>query len=191
MKFPAIDKIIERCESDRESLQYVWVDKNITFASDANIMVLHKSSKLFDQMFLESLGNEQIGLHKEIIRAIRSRINYNLIYLKEEQKIILKPKFYKPEHAELHFKLIAPSYVKPPNYKPVLASAKEGKETVKIAIKPGLLEILNKALGNTPYDVLLMKFNTQNKGVYVKNSSSSDFPDAEGVIMPCMNDEVI
>jgi hypothetical protein len=180
MKFPALDKAL--ADDDlRESLSYVYVDKEITFASDAHIMVIHKTKELFDDLFIKKLAYRTITIHAEIIKAIRSTKCHSIDI--ENDEIIIKPKPGDRKKPEIHFNIIGMD-CNPPKYQPILESAKKGKEVKEISLNSLLLNNLREALGIPARVGLYIKFNGESKGMYCRTTGDSDYPSAEGMIMP-------
>lgn len=181
MKFPALDKALG--DDFRESLSYVYVDKKVTFASDAHIMVIHKTEELFDVFFIEKLGDKTITMHADIIKAIRSTKCHSIELDIENMKIIIKPKPIDIKKPDIHFKIIG-MHCNPPQYQRILEEAKKGKEVKEISLNSFLLNNLREALGIPTRVGLCIKFNGESKGMYCRTNGDSDYPSAEGMIMP-------
>ena len=180
MKFPALDKAL--ADDDlRESLSYVYVDKDKTFASDAHIMVVHKTEELFKPEFIEKLGDRTITMHAEMIKTIRSTKCHSIDIVDEE--IIIRPKPGDRKKPVIHFNIIGMD-CNPPKYQPILEEAKKGKEIKEISLNSLLLNNLREALGIPVRVGLYIKFNGESKGMYCRTNGDSDYPSAEGIIMP-------
>jgi hypothetical protein len=179
MKFPALDKALG--DDFRESLSYVYVDKDKTFASDAHIMVIHKTEELFDVEFIRNLGERTITMHAEIIKTIRSTKCHSIDIVDDE--IIIKPKPGDKKKPDIHFKIIG-MHCNPPQYQKILEEAKKGKEVKEISLNSFLLNNLREALGIPIRIGLCIKFNGETKGMYCRTNGDSYYPSAEGMIMP-------
>lgn len=182
MKFPALEKALAD-DYLREALLYVYVDKDKTFASDAHIMVIHKTEELFDVEFIRNLGERTITMHAEIIKAIRSTKCHSVDIVDDE--IIIKPKPGDKKKPDIHFKIIG-MHCNPPQYQRILEEAKKGKEVKEISLNSFLLNNLREALGIPTRVGLYIKFNGESKGMYCRSNGDSDYPSAEGMIMPVM-----
>ena len=182
MKFPALDKAV--ADDDlRESLSYVYVDKEITFASDAHIMVIHKTEELFDAEFIKKIGDDTITMHAEMIKAIRSNKCHSIDIDDENSRIILKPKPGDRKKPAIHFNIIGMD-CNPPKYQPILEAARKGKEVKEISLNSLLLNNLREALGIPTRVGLYIKFNGETLGMYCRTNGDSDYPSAVGMIMP-------
>lgn len=181
-----IPKIYE-CLSDdllRPVMCHALITKDETAASNSHILVVHKTSELFNQEFIDDLPEGGILVGKDALKDMALK-NVQSVWYDPEIKLIKV--IHQPtgggEVINRYFevKIPEPGGWKFPDYNKVWP---EGVgEVPEIKIKPLLLAKLFKAMGAEA--ALTMKFTDPTKGV-ICEGGSYQWPSAKGLIMPMM-----
>jgi hypothetical protein len=178
MKFPKIDLC---CGTDelRPALNYVCVTKDYTFASDAHVLVRHKTNEIFKDDFCEVIPESGIMIHRNAF-AIMRRKSTNRITLSEDKKTI---NLHQVDGSIIAYNC-QPDYKSPaPGYS--LPSIKECKPLDSIAVNANLLVRLAEGMG-APRGVLRMYFYEITKNILCDDNKEGNYFSAIGVIMPIM-----
>jgi hypothetical protein len=183
MKFPHLYRVIAD-DNLREAMTVAYVTKTKTYATNAHVMAIHQTEKIFDQAFVESLPKEGLALPVNILKAICLR-SVSSVTLSENKKVIILHGNNWTDPT-LHFNLTDASVYKFPEYEKVMFTEKDAQELKDICVSTKLLGDLMKALDPYGPQFLKMFFSTSDKAILCKLKIDSDFYGAEGVIMPAM-----
>lgn len=178
MKFPKLHLV---CSDDdlRPLMSHVCVDKEFTFASDAHILVRHKTSEIFEDDFVASLPKNQILINRKAVLLICQKATEK-ISLSDDKKMI---QLHRKDESIISFKLYE-SDKKYPDANKIIPNPKNMKPIDEIGIVSNLLDRLADGLG-CYYPVLRMRFFDKMQAIYV-TSTYTDYESAVGIIMPAM-----
>jgi hypothetical protein len=175
MRFPKLHLV---CVNDdlRPHMEHICIDKEYTFASDAHILVRHRTSEIFEKVFVSSLPDTAIMIHKRAV-ALMCRKATVKISLTEDKKSV---QLHQLDGSVIVYKLYTDRQY--PNANSIIPDLKDIKALDKIGINPSLLLRLSEGLGcNMP--ILHLSFFDKQKSIYV-TSPHSDYELAVGIIMP-------
>ncbi|MFA5432913.1 MAG: hypothetical protein WC319_08585 [Candidatus Paceibacterota bacterium] len=187
MKIPALHLAISDGDI-RPALESVWVGKEDTVATDAHILVVHKTKTLFGEEFANSVPEEGVRLTRRIIIDIRKKDVSEVKLSDDKTMITLLPDF--------RFSHILPTigYKLPkdipamPDYKKVIPKKEESKPIDAIKFNTRLIDNLSKALlPGTGKGFVVFHFRSNNLGCLVIPKDVEDgYEDSYAVIMPAM-----
>jgi len=176
----------------RPSLNVVWVKKDETFASDAHIMVVHRTSALFGDAFVDELPAKGIVLTSRMVKDIRKK-EVDSIHISEDGKsLMLLPDIrYSNERPTIIYRLPKiEDYGTQVNYKAVTPKYGDSMPIKEIKIDPHIIERTSKALTpcNRRQFALHFCFRSSEKGVLVmpKHDDLDGYELSYGVLMPMM-----
>ena len=181
MKFPKLHLV---CSNDdlRPTLNCVCVNKEFTYATNANILVRHKSSEIFEEDFISSLPDKEILIPATAISIICKKSTLKISLTDDKQQI----KLHQVDGSIIFYNLYDDGCVYP-NCEKIIPDENKYCSIDKIAINAKLLFYLSEGLGcNVP--IMKMYFYGPSKAILVK-SEYCDYVGAIGIIMPCMINE--
>lgn len=181
MNFPKLDRVC--CADDyRQQFQFVKVEKDFTYATDAHIIVRHRTPELFPDYFLESLPEEGVLIHMKIIKNIREK-RTTKVTLTDDKKMI---ELMRSDGLNLFFKLPALSdYNFPQKINELFPQQSETTPLSVIAFNAGFLYKLSDGMAVTSNIVRLFLYDPT-KAILVLPNGEGDFFGAIGLIMPVM-----
>jgi hypothetical protein len=181
MKFPKLDTVCSK-EGFRLFQQYVKIEKEFTFATDAHIIVRHNTEEIFKKEFFDSIPDSGIAIHWKLIKRIRE-IQTTKIKLSEDKKMI---ELIRKDSFNMLFRLEDVNDIKfPPNFNDFFTAKKELSQIDSIALNANLLCILAEGMGATS-EIIKLEFKGQDKNIYVSLNSGGEYACALGIIMPVM-----
>jgi len=172
MKLPKLHLV---CADDelRPAMQCVFVKKDFLFASDAHILVKHKTSEIFKDEFVASIPDEGIMIPRKA---------WYIMCRKSTFKVTLadsKIELHQLDGSVIAYKLVSERY---PNADSVIPNPKKLKPIDEVGLNSALLDRLADGLG-CGQPILRLKFFEKHKAVYV-TSQYTDYESAVGIIMP-------
>lgn len=177
MKFP---KLHLACADDElcPAMECVCVGKEFTYASDAHILVRHKTSEIFDDKFVESLPENNVLIPRKAIYLMCQKLTTGVNLSDDKKSIILK----RTDGSEISFKFFTDrSYV---DAESVIPKDKNYDSVKRIGLSSNLLDRLADAMGCNQ-SLLQLYFYGETKSVIVK-TNYSDYESVLGLIMPVM-----
>lgn len=171
----------------RPALGLVWIGKEETFASDAHVMVVHKTVELFGQPFIDSLPDVGISLPPRVIKDIRKDDVYEILVSEDKKSLMLLPNFlFANQRPTIIYRLNDPD-CKPPAYHAVVPRMEDARPIDSIQINPRCIDNLAKALTPKKERLIGMKFYFmgKDKGILVI-PQLTDESSSYGLIMPMM-----
>jgi hypothetical protein len=176
MKFPKLHLV---CSDDlRPVMSCVCVDKEYTFASDAHILVRHKTSEIFKDAFVKSLPEEKILIPKKAIFLVCQKMTTG-VSLSDDKKLF---QIHRKDESVISFKLFTDGTY--PNGNSVIPNPKDMKPVDEIGISSNLLDRLSDGMG-CEQPILRLRFFDKTHAIYV-TSNHTDYNSAVGIIMPVM-----
>jgi hypothetical protein len=176
----------------RPGLSVVWVKKDETFASDAHIMVVHRTSALFGDVFVDELPAKGIVLTPRMVKDIRKK-DVDSIHISEDGKsLMLLPDIrYSNERPTIIYRLPEmKDYGTQVNYRAITPKYEDSSPIKEIKIDPILIERISKAITpcNRRQFGLHFCFRSPEKGVLVvpKHDDLDGYELSYGVLMPMM-----
>lgn len=180
MKFPHLYRIVNNREF-REELKHALVKRDFTYATDAHVLVRHKTELLFDDVFISNIPDKGIMLNHNILKAICAK---TIIQAELFGPVLILKTKDRSRFPELSFDLPDADYVKFPEYEKVLYTEEEAMPLKRILLNPELLH--KAALAVDPeLPFLHLYFKEESKAILIKPKISSDYFGAVGVVMPC------
>ena len=175
MKLPKLHLV---CVDDelRPVMQCVMVGKDQTFASDAHILVRHKTSEIFKDEFVATIPDDGIMIPRKAWYVMCRRSTFK-ISLSDDKKLI---QLHQLDESVISYKLFNEKGY--PDVNKVIPNPKDCKPINEIGLNSSLLDRLADGLGCNQ-SILRLKFFDKNKAIYV-SSSFSDYESAIGIIMP-------
>lgn len=179
MKFP---KLHLACSDDelRPQMEHICIEKEFTFASDAHILVRHKTEEIFDEYFFKSLPDHAILVHKNAVFLMCQKATLK-IELSADKKLI---QLFRKDRSIISFKI--PDDLKYPNANSVIPDLKDIKPLKQIKFRYDFLHRLGDALGSD-LQILKLSFISDSKSIHV-TAAANDYESAIGLIMPVMMD---
>lgn len=187
-----IPKIHECLANDelRPAMNYALVTKEETAASDAHIMVVHRSAEIFtDPDFLEEIPEKGILIGKEALKDLALQDVHHVEYTEVGGNLIIVT--HAPNRGasfRRYFEVLLNgdeyTFV---DYNKVWPK-KEDKQkggVESIGFNSTLLAKLEKALGATTG--VNLEFYSPMKAIVVRGKGSEEYTQAKGLIMPMMN----
>ena len=175
MKFPKLHLV---CANDelRPQMQCICVGKEFTFASDAHILVRHRTSEIFKEDFVASLPDQSIMIPRKAIFLICQKATVKISLTDDKKQIQL----HRLDESVIIYKLYNDrSY---PDANSIIPDPKDLKPISKIGINTDLLSRLTDGLG-CDMPILHLSFFDDHKAIYV-TTPHSDYELAIGIIMP-------
>jgi hypothetical protein len=177
MKFPKLHLVCDDTDF-RPVMNCICVGKEFTFASDAHILVRHKTSEIFGKDFVASLPESPILISRKAVLLICQKATEK-ISLSDDKKMI---QLHRKDESVISFKLFTDGTY--PDANKIIPNPKDSKPVDKIGINSNLLDRLSDGLGcNIP--MLRIKFFGKTNAMYV-TSTETDYVSAIGIIMPVM-----
>ena len=177
MKFPKLNLV---CSDDdlRPVMSHIKVEPEFTFATDAHILVRHKTSEIFKKDFVASIPEEGILIPKKAIFLMCKKTTVKISLTEDKKQIQL----HQIDGSVITYNLFFDGNY--PNANLIIPDPKDCKPLVKVGLNSVLLSRLASGMNcNDP--ILNLLFFDQNKGVYA-TSPHSDYYSAVGIIMPVM-----
>lgn len=175
MKFPKLHLI---CSTDelRPAMMCVQVDKEYTFASDAHILVRHRTSEIFKEDFIQSLPDTPILIPGRCFKFVCQKATTKVSLSDDKNHFHI----HRADGSIISYRLVNENYV---NASSVIPDPKDCQPLKEIGINSLLLNRLSEGLG-CDIPILKLMFFNQRKATYV-TSTQTDYILAVGVIMPC------
>lgn len=172
----------------REGLTYALVTKEETVATDATILVAHKTEELFGKAFAEQLPEDGILLCKETLKSISKASFFDISYDKATGlvKVVHSTKTTDAQAYYFPVKLNKADFNFPQYASLFDTKHKWDEPEVRIGINPKLFTKLTNAMGYNAMVSLTMT--SPSAAIIVHNTESSMWPSAKGLIMPMMLD---
>jgi hypothetical protein len=176
MKFPKLHLV---CADDelRPTLNCAFVGKEFTFASDAHILVRHKTTEVFKEDFIATLPESGIMIPRKALALICKKATFKIALTDDKKQIQL----HQEDGSVITYNLASGNY---PDANSIIPDPKNGKAVDKIGINADILLRLAQGMG-CDHPVLELQFFDITKAVRV-TSKHSDYFDVVGIIMPCM-----
>lgn len=174
MKFPKLHLV---CSDDdlRPAMQCIQVGKEFTFASDAHILVRHKTSEIFKDEFVQTLPENPILIPRKAIYLVCQKATIKVSLSDDKTSF----QIHRTDGSLISYKLVNESY---PNANSIIPDRKNCKPLKEIGINASLLERLTEGMGcNIP--IVHMYFFDIHQAIYV-TSEYTDYQSATGIIMP-------
>ena len=174
-----IPKIHECLSKDeyREVLNYAYVTKEHTVATDAHLLVVHSTPELFDKEFVKAIPEEGMLLGGDALREMAKKTVEHIIL--NGQITVLHRKggkaiFEVRKHGDLDIF---------PDWKSVMPKKEDNKLIMAIGIDAKKALRLQNALG---IEQVGMKyyFTGEDKAIICEPINAEMFPSARGIIMP-------
>lgn len=175
MKFPKLHLVTSNNEL-RPAMCCVCIGKEFTYASDAHILVRHKTSEIFKPEFVESLPEQPILVPGKCFKLVCQK-STTKVSLSDDKKYF---QIHRLDSSVISYKLVSENYV---NAESIIPNPKNSQPLKEIGINSNLLDRLSDGLG---CDIPLLKLNffDVRKAIYV-TSKQTDYESAIGIIMPC------
>ena len=173
----------------RPAISSTFVSREDTVATDAHIIVVHKTKVLFGEEFADSLPEKGIMLSDKCIKDIRKKEVAYVQLSSDKKEIILFPELrYIHKYPRIIYKL-EEDFEKFPNYKSIIPSITEMKPIDKIKFGSKLLNNLHKAMspdgGLGSY--FIYNFRSSIEGCLVTMPAEEiEYSESYGIIMPSM-----
>jgi len=177
MRFP---KIYLCCGHNdlRPEFSYAKITKEDTVATNAYIILWHKTSEIFKEDFVESLPDNGIMIHINALRAICKTNTIKLSLTDNKEYIVLHQK----DGSEIRYNCQPDNNY--PEWKNLFNKSKNAKPISKIGIKPALLDCLCDAM-DTYTRIVELEFTDERSGILV-SQQVGNYLSAKGLIMPAM-----
>lgn len=177
MKFPKLHLV---CADDdyRLVMNHVCVGKEFTFASDAHILVRHKTSEIFEDDFVASLPENPILISRKAVLLICQKATEK-VSLSDDKKMI---QLHRKDESVISFKLFTDGTY--PDANKIIPDPKDSKPVDEIGINSNKLDRLSDGLG-CDVPVLRIRFFDKTHAMYV-TSTHTDYTSAIAIIMPMM-----
>jgi len=178
MKFPKLYLVCDAWEL-RPQFQYAKVDKEFTIATNAHIIVKHKTSELFKDDFVDSLPENGIMIHANAIKLICKSSTVKISLSDDKNNIQLHQKDLSWISYNCQPGLPFPST---DSLFPELDKCQPLKE---IALSANLLFNLAEGMG-VRTKILHLYFYEPTKAILVKANNPDEYFSVIGLIMPVM-----
>jgi len=178
MKFPKLYLVCDAWEL-RPQFGYVKVDKDFTIATNARIIVKHKTSELFKDDFVSLLPENGIMIHANAVKLICRQSTVNILLSDDKNYIQL----YQKDTSMISYNC-QPGLSFPGTNKlfPELDKCQPLKE---IALSANLLFNLAEGMGIRT-KILHLYFYGPTKAILIKANNPDEYFSAIGLIMPVM-----
>ena len=165
-------------------MSHAYVTKEFTYASDAHILVRHRTEEIFNPVFCKDIPEQGVYIPPYVLKMIHQSKVIGLLLINNATQIKLIRKDY-----NLTFDLPkADDLGKYPDADKLLNSDDPVQPLDEIALNPTLLHNLIQAMNHN--SIVRMKFKGANKNIICSpNVAESDYPSVKALIMPCMIDE--
>jgi DNA polymerase III sliding clamp (beta) subunit (PCNA family) len=181
IKLPKLDLVCEN-NSYRPVLANVKVTKEFTYASDEHIAVKHRTLKLFNSEFVDSIPDNGILIPSKVIKIINTKKTISIVLTEDKKQIQLN----QLDGSKISYKLFTDGNY--PNVESVIPNNKDCTTLNEIAISASLLERLAQGMGAN-HSILHLKFFGASKVILCNTNNQGDYFGAIGVIMPVMINE--
>jgi len=177
MKFPKLHLV---CATDelRPVMSCICVNKEFTFASDAHILVRHRTSEIFGDDFVASLPESSILINRKAIFLICQKATEK-VSLSDDKKMI---QLHRKDESVISFKLFTDGTY--PDANKIIPDPKNMKLVDEIGINSNLLDRLSGGLG-CDVPIIRIRFFDKTHAMHV-TSNYTDYASAVGIIMPVM-----
>lgn len=168
----------------RPAMSYAFVTKEETAATDAHILVVHRTSEIFDDLFIPQIpeGGLFVGKEPLVDLAKKDVLKVNFIESHSILEVIHQDRYKKLTKRYFDVKMAKDVDFQYPKYNSVFP---DGQEKISgIGLNPAYLNRLCKALGAE--NGVNLQFYGEHRPIIVK-PHSSDYPTAKGLIMPVMS----
>ena len=161
---------------------YALITKEHTVATDAHILVVHKTSELFDEEFVKAIPKEGMLLGGDALREMAKKTVTNIIFTKESNTItVLHNKggkaIFEPETQEKIGTF--------PNYESVIPKMEDNKMVMAMGLDAKKMLRLQNAL-SIETTGLKCYFTGESRAILCYPMNGDMFPSAKGLIMPMM-----
>lgn len=179
MKFPHLYRVVN-VKDIREEFNYALVKQDFTYATDAHILVRHKTNLLFDDVFISNIPKQGIMLNHFILKALCTK---NVIRAELFGQVLILRSKNKSKYPDLSYELPDHLFDKFPDYEKVIYNEEDAMPIKCILLTPELLH--KAALAIDPeLPFLHLYFKDARKGILVKPRLASDYFGAIGIVMP-------
>jgi hypothetical protein len=175
MKFPKIYQAIS-IDDLRPAMNHVKIEKEFTFATDAHILVRHRTSEIFNEEFVLSLPDEGIMIPYNAIVLMCKKSTVKISLTKDKKYIEL----HQLDGSFMTYKCYDDSNY--PDANSIIPDIKDCKPLEKIGINTSLLNRLSDAMGCS-IPILHLHFFNPHKAILV-TTPHSHYQFAIGIIMP-------
>ena len=171
----------------RPTMCHALITSEDIVASDAHVLVWHKTKDFFDEDFIKSIPKEGILVPKPALYdlSLRSAENFGSRYFESKDKKVRMIIIRHEDDEERYFKVRlnnGEAMQKYPAWQKVWPTLKETEPVTSIGINPVFLAKLAKAIGSNQ---LHIRFHGANKAMVVFEHRG-DYENAKGLIMPAM-----
>lgn len=177
MKFPKLDLV---CSNDdlRPVMGCVRVEKEFTYATDAHIIVRHKTSEIFNPLFVETIPGEGINIPSRAIALMRKIATKNIALTDDKKQIQL----FQVDDSIITYRLNTDNYPKSESLWP---DKKDCKPLAEIGLNAKKLNQLSEGL-HSNFGILHLWFFEPTKAILCDTNGNGDYFSAIGLIMPVM-----
>lgn len=180
MKFP---KLYLAVSDDflRPVMSHAYVTKEFTYASDAHILVRHRTEEIFNPEFCKDIPEQGVYIPSYVLKMIHQSKVIGLLLINNATQIKLLRKDY-----NLTFDLPkADDLGKYPDADKLINGNDPVQPLEEIALSPTLLHNLIQAIDHS--STVRMKFKGANKNIICSpNTDAPDYPSVKALIMPCL-----
>ena len=177
MKFPKLD-LVCGCDDLHPVFNCVKVTKESTFATEAHIIVWHKTSEIFKDDFIQSLPDQGILIPANAIKTLRKPSSVKITLSDDKSRVIIQQK----DGSEITYP--CKNDLSYPECESLFKEPEEKQSIIKIGINADLLNRLAQAMCGTFVSIRLY-FYQENKAIIVKQTTG-DYYSAKGLIMPVL-----
>lgn len=180
MKFPKLHLV---CSNDdlRPTMSHVKIDKEFTFASDAHILVRHKTLEIFKEDFVSSLPEGGIMIPRKAV-SILCQKSTSKISLTDDKKQV---QLHQMDGSVIIYKCFFDQQY--PDANRIIPDKKDCQKLSEIGLSAGLLKQLSDGMG-CDIPILVLRFFGASKAILC-TSNHTDYNSAIGIIMPVMINE--
>ena len=180
-------KIYECLAKDelRPTMCHALITADDIIASDAHVLVWHKTKDFFDDEFRKAIPKEGILVAKPALYDLSLKSADGCRYFESKDKKVRMIITRHTDGEERYFKVFVndgESMMKYPAWEKVYPNPKEAKPVEYIGLNPIIVSKLAKGIGS---EQLQLEFYGTDKAMVVKDHRG-DFPDAKGLAMPAM-----
>jgi DNA polymerase III sliding clamp (beta) subunit (PCNA family) len=178
MKFPKLDLVLIDFNSFRPVLSFVKVTKEFTYASDANSLVRHKTSELFDEDFCNSISDNGLLIPASAIKEIRKTSTLRIEHKNGTLELIRKGQYV----GNIVFVLPNSGDFNYPDAEKIIPKQEEIKPLSCIGLSAESLNNTSEAMG-IDLSLIKMEFTGEEKPI-ILTAPGSDYPSVLAILMP-------
>jgi len=187
-----IPKIYECLDIDsfRPIMNLAKITREQTVASDAHILVVHKTRELFNDQFADSLPEDGILVGREALKDL-SISHAEAVYFMPEVKMLKVKHSYQGREWYRYYEIYLVSEKTDPgwNYpewEKVWPSPKDKIKKQEINFNPRILNNLAKGMGCTGLSIQFYSKNGSDGTPMTVEPLAGDYKEVKGLIMPMM-----